>query len=203
MGCENSKDKSSNSPQMKVKEDIKKKEETKKKGIVEAKIVLLGETSVGKSSIVLRYCQEKFPTSHEVTIGGSYFQKNIALSNGVTIKLHIWDTGGSERFRSMLPLYYRDAQAAIIVYDIGQEKTFKGVKYWVDELAKKCEMDKVVVALAGNKCDLDENQRKISKETGTQFATENNMIFMETSAKTGEGINDLIKKITEEIWKKQ
>ena len=201
MGCEKSKDKE-NVPQMKVQEDTKKKE-TKKKGIVEAKIVLLGETSVGKSSIVLRYCQEKFPTAHEVTIGGSYFQKSITLSNDASIKLHIWDTGGSERFRSMLPLYYRDAQAAIIVYDIGQEKTFKGVKYWVDELAKKCDMSKVVIALAGNKCDLDESQRKISKETGSQFATENNMIFMETSAKGGNGISELIKKITEDIWKKQ
>jgi small GTP-binding protein len=203
MGCENSKTKENSNSPLKVHEDMKKKEETKKKGILEAKIVLLGETSVGKSSIALRYCQKKFSTTHEVTIGGSYFQENITLSSGNSLKIHIWDTGGSERFRAMLPLYYRDAQAAIVVYDIAQEKSFKGVNYWVDELCKKCDPEKIVIALAGNKCDLDDSQRKISKEMGVQFAKEKKMIFSETSAKTGDGINDLIKKIAEEIWQKQ
>jgi len=198
MGCNDSKDKKGDKFNT-----LQIKEETKKKGIVEAKIVLLGETSVGKSSIVQSYCQNKFSTSHEVTIGGSYFQQNITLSNGQSLKAHIWDTGGSERFRAMLPIYYRDAKAAIVVYDISQEKSFNGVRYWVDELGKKCDMEKLVIALAANKCDLEESQRKITKETGQKYASENNMIFAETSAKTGDGINDLIKKLAEEIWRKQ
>ena len=150
MGCEKSKH-ADTKPTLAI-----QKVEPKKKGLIEAKIVLLGDTSVGKSSIILRYCQNKFSTAHDVTIGGSYFQQNLTLSSGNQLKLHIWDTGGSERFRAMLPLYYRDAQAAIIVYDVSAEKSFNGVRYWVDELRNKCDMSKLVVALAANKCDLDD-----------------------------------------------
>ena len=87
------------------------------------------------------------------------------LNNGVTLKLHIWDTGGQERFRSMANLYYRDASAAIITYDIGSDKTFEGINYWVNELKSKSDQDKIVLALAGNKCDIDSKDRQVQTST--------------------------------------
>ena len=128
---------------------------------LEAKIVLLGEQNVGKSSIAQRFCKNLFTGQYVVTIGGAYLQQKIVLSNGVVIKFHIWDTGGQERFRSMANLYYRDALAAILVYDISDEKSNDNINYWVEELNAKCDSERIVLALAGNKCDIDSNEKKI------------------------------------------
>ncbi len=131
---------------------------------LEAKIVLLGDQSVGKSSIAQRYCKNLFTGQHVATIGGAYLQQKVILSTGVTIKYHIWDTGGQERFRSMANLYYRDASAAILTYDITNEKSFESLSFWVDELKYKCDQEKLVLCLAGNKCDSD--NRKVQYSTG-------------------------------------
>jgi small GTP-binding protein len=133
---------------------------------IEAKIVLLGDQNVGKSSIAQRYCKNLFTGQHVATIGGAYLQQKVVLSNGVTIKYHIWDTGGQERFRSMANLYYRDASAAILTYDITNEKTFESVNFWVNELKYKCDQEKLVLCLAGNKCDVEGNDRKVPYSTG-------------------------------------
>ena len=104
--------------------------------------------------------------------------------------MHIWDTGGSEKFRSMISLYYKDAAAAIICYDLSEEKSFNSVHYWINEMINNnnSESDNFVMALAGNKADLDPAQKKISVQTAKELAKKHNMITAETSAKTGEGI---------------
>ena len=130
---------------------------------IEAKIVLLGDQNVGKSSIAQRYCKNLFTGQHVATIGGAYLQQKVILNNGVTIKYHIWDTGGQERFRSMANLYYRDASAAILTYDISNEKSFESLSYWVEELKYKFDHDKLVLCLAGNKCDVED--RKVQYAT--------------------------------------
>ena len=94
-------------------------------------------------------------------------QQNIILSNGTTVKYHIWDTGGQERFRSMANLYYRDASAAILTYDMTSEKTFESINYWIEELRNKCDQDKLVLCLAANKCDVDSREKKISSSMGS------------------------------------
>lgn len=86
--------------------------------LVEYKIVLLGDATVGKSSIAQRFCKDVFEEVYEVTIGGAYLQKSLTLKNGKKIKIHLWDTGGAERFKAMAPLYYRDAVGALLVYDV-------------------------------------------------------------------------------------
>ena len=109
------------------------------------------------------------------------------------MKLHIWDTGGSEKFRSMIKLYYKDAAAAIICYDVGDEKTFQSVYYWINQMNENSEttgQGGFVMALAGNKIPL---------EQASEVARENNMILAETSAKTGKGVQELFKKIAEKI----
>jgi small GTP-binding protein len=133
---------------------------------IEAKLVLFGEQNVGKSSIAQRFCKNVFTGQHVATIGGAYQQQKVVLSNGQTIKYHIWDTGGQERFRSMGNLYYKDASAAILTYDITNEKSLDGLNYWIDELKNKCNTEKMVICLVGNKCDVENSERKVSKETG-------------------------------------
>ena len=162
--------KNAESDGIKIKPGIVEKENSKS---IEAKIVLLGDQNVGKSSIAQRFCKNIFTGQYVVTIGGAYLQQKIVLNNGVSLKLHIWDTGGQERFRSMANLYYRDAAAAILTYDIGVEKSFEGVNYWVEELKSKSDQDKIVLALAGNKCDRDSKERAIS----TNEAKGNNSLF--------------------------
>jgi len=103
-------------------------------GTIEAKVILLGDSGVGKSSIATRYCKDEFNEQHDVTIGGAYMQQTVTLPDGTAVKMHIWDTGGSDRFRAMVSLYYRDAAAAIICYDVKDEKSFESVHYWVNEM---------------------------------------------------------------------
>lgn len=125
--------------------------------------MLLGDSGVGKSSIAQRYCKDLFSESHDVTIGGAYLQQTVTLQDGTQVKLHIWDTGGSERFRSMVSLYYRDAAAAIICYDLSDDKTFTSVHFWINEMMNNNDREEFVMALAGNKCDIEPAQRKITK----------------------------------------
>jgi len=133
---------------------------------IEAKLVLFGEQNVGKSSIAQRFCKNIFTGQHVATIGGAYQQQKVVMSNGATIKYHIWDTGGQERFRSMGNLYYKDASAAILTYDITNEKSLESLNYWIDELKNKCNMDKMVICLVGNKCDVESSERKIPTAFG-------------------------------------
>lgn len=138
--------------------------------IIEAKIVLLGDSGVGKSSIAQRYCKNLFSDSHDVTIGGAYLQQTVTMPDGTQVKLHIWDTGGSERFRSMVSLYYRDASAAIICYDITDDKSFTSVHFWINEMINNNDKDEFIMALAGNKCDVDEPTRKVTRGMAESLA---------------------------------
>ena len=128
-----------------------------------------------------------------MTIGGAYLQQTVTLADGTQVKLHIWDTGGSERFRSMVSLYYRDAAAAIICYDLTDEKSFNSVHFWINEMINNNDKEEFVMVLAGNKCDIESSQRKITKWMSDDLDDKHQMIKEETSAKTGEGIQELFK----------
>ena len=192
MGCNNSK---SNQPQktqsLNVK-DAKKKTETKE---FEVKICLLGDVSVGKTSIASRFCKNVFSENYINTIGGAYQQQNIVLNNGTKMKLHIWDTSGQDRFRSMTNLYYRDAQVAILTYDVTNEASLESLDYWLKELNDKVDQDNMLLCLAGNKNDVDPNEKKVPTAKGKEYAETHNMVFFETSAKTGSGVKELFQAI--------
>ena len=204
MGCNNSSRSNTNKPSEESTLRIKSvQKEDEKAKIIEAKIVLLGDVSVGKTSIASRYCKNSFNDHHINTIGGAYQQQKVVLNNGAMVKLHIWDTSGQERFRAMTNLYYRDAQVAILTYDITNESSFNSIEFWIKELRYKVENENMILCLVGNKCDVNINERKIMTNKGKNYANENNMIFYETSAKTGEGVKDLFVTIANKVYEMQ
>ncbi|VWU48603.1 ras-related protein Rab-5B, putative [Hepatocystis sp. ex Piliocolobus tephrosceles] len=160
------------------------------------KIVLLGDSGVGKSSIALFLCHGRFSDKHQVTIGAAFLHHTIQLKNGESMKLHIWDTGGQEKFRSLAPLYYRDAYGAIVVYDSNNVETFNSLKYWINEIKSKGPRNCYIMVVA-NKKDLPQ---KLNAEMVMQFCQQENVSFIECSAKTGENINTLFEKIASGIY---
>ena len=193
MGCNNSKNqvqtlKANNNAKLKLSGQEKVNE-------YEVKICLLGDVNVGKTSIASRFCKNSFNENYINTIGGAYQQQNVVLNNGTKMKLHIWDTSGQDRFRSMTNLYYRDAQVAILTYDVTNEQSLDSLNYWLNELNDKVDQENMLLCLAGNKCDVDSSEKKVSVSQGKKFAEEHNMIFYETSAKTGAGVKELFQAI--------
>ncbi|UYV76093.1 Rab5 [Cordylochernes scorpioides] len=195
--------------------------------ICQFKLVLLGESAVGKSSLVLRFVKGQFHEYQESTIGATAFtvsaphvytcekQKTLFVScvvlkscvcaaafltqtvclDDTTVKFEIWDTAGQERYHSLAPMYYRGAQAAIVVYDITNQDTFSRAKTWVKELQRQASPN-IVIALAGNKADLA-NKRAVDYEEAQSYAEDNGLLFMETSAKTAMNVNDIFLAIGE------
>ena len=162
---------------------------------ITAKIVLLGETAVGKSSLATRFVRDDFAPNQESTIGAAFLSHHVATAKG-TVKFEIWDTAGQERYRSLAPMYYRGAVAALIVYDITSPESLKRSKSWVQELKKSS--DNVIVALIGNKCDLEE-KRSVPTADGQSLADEEGGIFFEASAKTGHNVEAVFKTVAERI----
>jgi len=156
------------------------------------KLVLLGDTAVGKSCLVVRFVRDEFFEFQEPTIGAAFLTQSVGLEHA-TVKFEIWDTAGQERYRSLAPMYYRGAAAAIVVYDITNKESFNGAKSWVKELQRRGDPN-VVIALAGNKADLN-NKRKVDYEEARQYAEENGILHMETSAKNATNVKDLFYEI--------
>ncbi|OHT06525.1 Ras-related protein Rab-6.1 [Tritrichomonas foetus] len=157
------------------------------------KVVFIGETSVGKTSIITRALQYEISDEYKPTVGGNYFLKNVN-HNGQDIRLNLWDTAGQERFRSMIPIYFRDANAIIIVYDISNRESFTQCDYWIDQMNDV--ENKILKFFVGNKIDL-ENERVVSVDEGRNKAEHYNAAYFEVSAKSGNGIEELFELIGE------
>eukprot|EP01128_Nolandella_sp_AFSM9_P009528 TRINITY_DN612_c0_g1_i3.p1 TRINITY_DN612_c0_g1~~TRINITY_DN612_c0_g1_i3.p1 ORF type:complete len:216 (+),score=53.65 TRINITY_DN612_c0_g1_i3:45-650(+) len=152
------------------------------------KLVLLGESAVGKSSLVLRFVKGEFLEYQESTIGAAFLTQTVSYGNQ-TVKFEIWDTAGQERYHSLAPMYYRGAQAAVVTFDITSADSFVRAQSWVNELQKKAGPD-IVIALAGNKLDLA-SERQVTKAEAQAFSDEQGLLYMETSAKTAENVTEL------------
>lgn len=165
--------------------------------VFQFKLVLLGDSAVGKSSLVLRFVRGQFFEYQESTIGAAFLTQTVALSD-TTVKFEIWDTAGQERYHSLAPMYYRGAAAAIVVYDITNRDTFSRAKNWVKELQRQGNPH-IVIALAGNKADLA-SKRKVEPEEAEAYASESGIFFMETSAKSATNVNELFVEIGARAW---
>ncbi|XP_077886575.1 ras-related protein Rab-31 isoform X2 [Ictidomys tridecemlineatus] len=160
--------------------------------IRELKVCLLGDTGVGKSSIVCRFVQDHFDHNISPTIGASFMTKTVPCGNELH-KFLIWDTAGQERFHSLAPMYYRGSAAAVIVYDITKQDSFHTLKKWVKEL-KEHGPERIVVAIAGNKCDLSDI-REVPLKDAKEYAESIGAIVVETSAKNAINIEELFQGI--------
>ena len=158
------------------------------------KVVLIGETGVGKTSIITQFIDQTFQEDLQTTTGGTFSTKSVQCDNGKVLKFEIWDTAGQERYRSLATMFYKDANAAIMVYDVTRKETFEELKnYWAGQV-KDNAPEKIILVIAGNKSDLIE-QETVDEGEARNFAKELNAIFISTSAKISEGINNLFEVI--------
>ena len=156
------------------------------------KIAIIGNQHVGKTTILSRYKYETTDDSYAPTVGIDFLTKNVFLEDK-TIRLIMWDTAGQERFKSLIPSYLKNANCVILTYDITDKSSFTSLGKWLSDV-KDNVVEGTFIILCGNKIDLN-NKRVISKEEGEKFAKENNIAFAETSATTGQGINELFNTI--------
>ena len=164
------------------------------------KIILIGSSSVGKSSILQRYIQKVFNESYSCTIGVDFFMKSIDVGEK-SIKLQLWDTAGTEKFRSITTGYYRGANAAFVVFDLTSKPTFDCLSEWIENYYKYSNPDSEKnVVLIGNKSDLV-NKREVAEEDIEKFAKDNNIMYFETSAKDGKNIDECFYFIAEKLVK--
>jgi len=163
------------------------------------KLVLIGDSGVGKSCLLLRFADDQFTESYITTIGVDFRFKTISVS-GKTVKLQIWDTAGQERFRTITSAYYRGADGIVIVYDCCDRDSFNNVQSWVEEVNKYANANTSMVLVA-NKSDASSDERKVSAEEGLQKARQLNMAFLETSAKTGDGVEEAFNLMSTELIK--
>ena len=151
------------------------------------KYIIIGDAAVGKSCLMLNFIDKRFRSEHDLTIGVEFGSKIIDIK-GTKIKLQIWDTAGSESFKSITRSYYRSAAGALLVYDITHRDSFNHLSEWLNE-ARFNGNPAMAITLVGNKLDLDD-QRIISVEEGKRYAKDNGLDFLETSALTGHNVNE-------------
>ena len=167
----------------------------------EYKLIFLGDQSVGKSCILNRFMNDTFTEDYQATIGLDFQTKKKVQIDNQDIHLLLYDTSGQEKFKSLIPMYTRNANIILLVYDITSQNSFNNLSNWLEDLIN-VKKEEVIFAVVGNKTDLEDN-REVSAEEWKKFAEEKNFIFAEVSAKTGDGINKLFDVILKEMLKKK
>ena len=166
------------------------------------KIIIIGDTSVGKTALLSKYLKGVFPTSPLATVATEFATKIIQIKEGGYIKAQIWDTAGEEKYKSITYHHYKKSVGGLIVYDITKKATFDNVKNWYNDLITKAE-EGCIIALIGNKLDLvqrNERKREVSREEAQSYAEDNHMLFYETSAYNGNNINDIFEELMQTIY---
>ena len=160
------------------------------------KIMIIGESKIGKTSLISRYCNNEFYGAYLSTIGIDFQIKNIMLNNK-KIRLQIWDTAGEERYRNIAKNYFQSSDGFIVVYDISNSESFDKLDNWIEQI-KNNSQEKSKMILFGNKSDL-EDIRQVSKEEGEEYARKNNLSFFEVSAKEGTNVQEGFEFFVKEI----
>lgn len=163
------------------------------------KYIIIGDTGVGKSCLLLQFTDKRFRHDHDLTIGVEFGSRMIRIEEK-DIKLQIWDTAGQESFRSITRSYYRGAAGALLVYDITRRDTFTHLSNWLQDARENGNAD-MVITLVANKTDLD-SRRTVSTEEGQKFARDNNLIFVEASAKNSTNVEQAFELTAQSIFLK-
>ena len=165
------------------------------------KILLLGDSSVGKTCFLKRYTDNTFQDAYLSTIGFDFKYKSITLKNGKTVKVQLWDTAGEERFRTIAKSYYRGSHGIILIYDVTNRKTFENIRKWLNQINEETS-GKISILLIANKIDCVES-RQVTKEEGKEMAKNAGLPIFEASAKDSTNVNEsfqyLIEKINENV----
>jgi len=163
------------------------------------KYIIIGDTGVGKSCLLLQFTDKRFRPVHDLTIGVEFGARMITIDDR-QIKLQIWDTAGQESFRSITRSYYRGAAGALLVYDITRRETFSHLARWLEEACQNGNKN-MTIMLIGNKSDLN-HRRQVTFEEGAAFAKEHGLVFFETSAKTAENVEEAFVSTAQKIYEK-
>ena len=164
------------------------------------KVLLLGNSYVGKTCILLRFSEDTYKDDYEVTIGLNYRIKTLNINNN-PIKMQIWDTSGEEKFKAIAKNFYRGAHGVLLIYDICEKNSFLDVKSWIEQIIENTDNDDIVMILCGNKCDM-EKERQISKNEGENLANRYKIPFFECSAKENININEIFNTMGQNIYAK-
>ena len=160
------------------------------------KIILIGNSGVGKSSILQRYMKRAFDANYKITIGVDFLMKSLVINNQI-VKLQVWDTAGQEKYKSMVSSYYRGAHVALIVFDLTSHASFEALPNWIENFYKNGPEQKNTI-LIGNKNDLVD-ERQVTQEEAELFSQTNNMMYFETSAKEGDNIDYVFNYTAEKL----
>eukprot|EP01012_Entosiphon_sulcatum_P040229 TRINITY_DN53870_c0_g1_i1.p1 TRINITY_DN53870_c0_g1~~TRINITY_DN53870_c0_g1_i1.p1 ORF type:complete len:217 (+),score=30.77 TRINITY_DN53870_c0_g1_i1:37-651(+) len=163
------------------------------------KYIIIGDSGVGKSCLLLQFTDKRFEPVHDLTIGVEFGARMVTIDSK-QIKLQIWDTAGQESFRSITRSYYRGASGALLVYDVTRRETFDHILSWLED-AKQNSNTNMTIMLIGNKSDL-EGKRQVSTEEGQAFASEHGLVFLETSAKTALNVDEAFIRTANMIYDK-
>ena len=169
-------------------------------GYITFKVIIVGNSAVGKSSFLKRGAQKKYSDSYQATIGFEFLLMYYEV-NGVKMKLQVWDTCGQEMYRSLIQGFYRNTALTLLMYAINDQKSFDDLDNWVKDIKNSTENDQPIF-LVGNKCDLDKDIAKVPEDEGKEFASQNSLeYFTEASAKTGYQVNETFEKIVGHLYK--
>ena len=165
-------------------------------------ILLIGDSSVGKTSLIQRYANGIFKVEYLATCGLDLYTKHEIINN-INVLVRLWDTAGQERFKSLTPNYFKNAEGVIITYDITSSQSFENLKFWINSIKTNLGEKNIIIPIiiVGNKLDM-EDMRDITREEAEKFAKENKYKYFETSAKTGEGVDDAIRDLVIQVLEK-
>ena len=162
-------------------------------------ILLIGDSSVGKTSLIQRYANGIFKEEYLATVGLDYYTKQEMINN-INVLVKWWDTAGQERFKALTPNYFRNAEGVVLAYDVTNSESFENLKFWINSIKSNLGEKNIFIPIIiiGNKIDM-EDMRDITKEDASKFAKENNYKYFETSAKTGEGVDEAIRDLVNQV----
>jgi Ras-related protein Rab-2A len=164
------------------------------------KYIIVGDSGVGKSCVLLQFTDKSFQPVHDMTIGVEFGVRTINMDDGASVKIQVWDTAGQEQFLSITRCYYRGSVGVLLMYDVTRRHTFLKLNKWINEIRDAGLDNTAVIMLVGNKSDHG-HRRDVSTEEGLRFAQAHGMLFIETSAKKAENVDAAFTTIAEEVYR--